>query len=451
MSASANGSSSNNNNTSSNSSSSSSSTSKRKAGAEFLSKTRFKNTVQPLPFDPKSLLFPFPPDHLYKYALSSLEKYAPYSLVLPEVPIDLIQLGAFDDLDGDVADGDARHKFQPLDKRDEPLMAQPHRPGSVNTLSLAKNRPLVPWLRRTEHTESEINKASSQKSALSKFEKPVKPEILSKEARTREGQVRVIEAMFTRAQAAVSGTLKKSVLRHPSKPDLTVAEVMPLLPDLSLWPNTYMHVTFDDSPLAGTAAGASQSPNNDDGTQQLKPDHAGLFRARVSDQLNTTVFGYYVPTEEGMEQLVRLEEDGVQEEEEIIPYSYYRDYTFHSKPEAQLKKLILCLQSKPPTAPGQTRPASYCSIQTRLRVTKRRGKHNEHAASMLLVKRRKLTPEEVSAREQSVINLGVSEEEARRHVSMLDGFTTTTAPASSSLINAEPAIEDTTDLSAIDL
>ncbi|KAJ1516639.1 hypothetical protein HMI55_001784 [Coelomomyces lativittatus] len=73
-----------------------STTSSRKAGAEFLSKNRYKSTIPPLPFDPKSLKYPFPEDLLYKFTMSSLEKHTSYILPVPEIHMDLIQMAVFE-------------------------------------------------------------------------------------------------------------------------------------------------------------------------------------------------------------------------------------------------------------------------------------------------------------------------------------------------------------------
>ncbi|KNE72690.1 hypothetical protein AMAG_20503 [Allomyces macrogynus ATCC 38327] len=84
-------------------------------------KNKFKSTLPALPFDPKSLQYPFPPDLLAKYHLSSLEKYAQYALPFPEVPVDLLNMGI---LDADNFESVPRRRptTYPVDPKDDPLL-----------------------------------------------------------------------------------------------------------------------------------------------------------------------------------------------------------------------------------------------------------------------------------------------------------------------------------------
>jgi hypothetical protein len=67
-----------------------------KAGAEFMARPKYKSTVPALPFDPKSLKFPFPSDMLVAYRLTSLERTAQYTFPMPDAPVDLVSLGVLD-------------------------------------------------------------------------------------------------------------------------------------------------------------------------------------------------------------------------------------------------------------------------------------------------------------------------------------------------------------------
>jgi len=62
---------------------------------------------------------------------------------------------------------------------------------------------------------------------------------------TREGQISAIEKTFNRF---LSEEDFLASLKHPTKPELTAVESLPVFPDYSIWGNAYTLVTFDVDP-----------------------------------------------------------------------------------------------------------------------------------------------------------------------------------------------------------
>jgi len=79
---------------------------------------------------------------------------------------------------------------------------------------------------------------------------------------SREGQISAIQKTFERFIKKSSGSSSSSSpeplsekeflasLKHPTKPELTAVESIPIFPDFSTWGNAYTHMTFDVDPEA---------------------------------------------------------------------------------------------------------------------------------------------------------------------------------------------------------
>ncbi|KAJ3361909.1 RNA polymerase-associated factor [Allomyces arbusculus] len=225
---------------------------RRRPGAEFMVKNKFKSTLPALPFDPKSLQYPFPPDLLAKYHLSSLEKYAQYALPFPEVPVDLLNLGI---LDADNFESVPRRRpnTYPVDPKDDPLLVDPdslgesglsrmritNQPGASTSAGGDASRAPGAMPRSGPTTGAGASNAARPVPLVEQGTPVVPLADVSKDA-----QVAVIQSSFAATQSRVQ--LGPGLLRHPTKPGVVAASITPVIPDLRLWPQFYAHVSTEE-------------------------------------------------------------------------------------------------------------------------------------------------------------------------------------------------------------
>ncbi|KAI9175782.1 hypothetical protein H9P43_006146 [Blastocladiella emersonii ATCC 22665] len=211
------------------------------AGAEFLARIKYKNYIPPQPFDPKSLAYPFPEDLLVANRLSSLEKYAQYSLALPDMSLDLLKLGVFD---ADHFDGlpPARTSHPTVDERDEALLINPDDVFSGEaSVSAAARVGRAPSLADLASGRILGTGAGGRPGSANGGAAEWTPRVRALTDKSRENQADVITSTFEATATRVAAGL-----RHPRKPGVTAANVYPILPNLRLWPNTYAQLSGDD-------------------------------------------------------------------------------------------------------------------------------------------------------------------------------------------------------------
>jgi RNA polymerase II-associated factor 1 len=99
-------------------------------------------------------------------------------------------------------------------------------------------KPSVSWLRRTEYISGEYSKVIVGKENLeSRMGLNMAPG--DEDYKTRDEHIRAIEEGFDAA---------KHISGHPTKPQLTAVNIVPVFPDQRLWMNQYTLCTFDDDP-----------------------------------------------------------------------------------------------------------------------------------------------------------------------------------------------------------
>ncbi|KAI9143956.1 Paf1-domain-containing protein [Paraphysoderma sedebokerense] len=319
---------------------------------EFICRIKYSNSLPPQQFLPKSLIYPFPSDHLYSYKKTTLVENTPHNLLLPDQPIDLIKLGVFD-LQNIEQPPKVNIKNAKVDPKDEPLLAQPA-DRFTNGMAGSRARPLVPWLRRTEYIGSESTQYGRQRE-----DRSAAADIQPHKDRTREGQIRDIEATFEHAAAKNISTLK-----HPRKPHLKAVEMMPIFPELTLWPNDYCMIQFDGHPAESVPKRANSV--NLSQTPQLY----GILKPVQDPEDQSTVLTYYLPHEESVEILRKRQEKAEEEEDEFqddeLNYSYVREYDYAPAIDKQDSRVLFMLR--------EGEGAFYSKIRSRVALKKRRAK-----------------------------------------------------------------------------
>lgn len=225
---------------------------KRKAGAEFLSRNRYKSHIPTLPFDPKSLKYPFPHDMLYTLKTTTLEKILSYSFAEEEMHPDLIALGVFIDVF-------IERRDKPMSNPDdESLLIDPdalREPKSTVKLPRS-NFPSV-FLKRNEYEDRNLTILKNLRQ---------KPKLMF--PKTKKGQIEVILETFNHQLKDITK------LRNPRNENARALRILPIFPHFPTSGNEYSQVVFEE-------------------TAQIQQDSI-LVPRKVGDQ---HMVGMYVPSD----------------------------------------------------------------------------------------------------------------------------------------------------------
>ncbi|CAH8633924.1 unnamed protein product [Schistosoma mattheei] len=304
-------------------------------GKEFrteslLCRLKYQNNLPELPFDPKFLVYPLEPSRFLQYVATSLERNYKHELLTETdvgVEVDLI--------DPDVFRIDKRATLHPDDER----LLEDEAPTFVNA-------------RKSRHQKLGYN-----------VKRHLNEEIVY---RDRESQINAIEETFKAAE--------KPIHKHYSKPNVHALEVLPVLPDFTLWRYPCAQVIFDDDP----------SRKNKTTTEQKEEVNQAMIRGMV-DESGDHFVAYFLPTEQ-TKQLRRLDA------ENRIPYTEDAAYEY----ELTREKLFFCFRKD---------GVYYNELETRVRLSKRR-KLNQSGTNVgalqapktrLIVHHRDFTDEELKA------------------------------------------------------
>jgi RNA polymerase II-associated factor 1 len=152
-----------------------------------------------------------------------------------------------------------------LDPMDAFLLADPSMTpasytngGHLNTgtSSVTPSPAYVPWLRKTEYISREgVQRSTAQEpyvhNAVDTIQRSLISHLITRKHIistpidvSRSAQIRDIEASFDACNEGFSSLS----LRHPNKPNVTVAESYEIFPDADIWPNAYDLFRFSERP-----------------------------------------------------------------------------------------------------------------------------------------------------------------------------------------------------------
>ncbi|CAH8568792.1 unnamed protein product [Schistosoma turkestanicum] len=347
-------------------------------GKEFkteslLCRLKYQNNLPELPFDPKFLVYPLEPSRFLQYVATSLERNYKHELLTETdvgVEVDLI--------DPDVFRIDKRATLHPDDER----LLEDEAPTLVNARK-SRHQKSVSWLRKTEYISTELynrwNKSEKVESRLGyNVKRHLNEEIVY---RDRESQINAIEETFKAA--------RKPIHKHYSKPNVHALEVLPVLPDFTLWRYPCAQVIFDDDP----------SRKNKNTTEQKEEVNQAMIRGMV-DESGDHFVAYFLPTEQ-TKQLRRLDAENRIPYTEGAAYEYEltREYNWNVKNKTMAnyeENYFFCFRKD---------GVYYNELETRVRLSKRR-KLNQSGTNLgalqapktrLIVHHRDFTDEELKA------------------------------------------------------
>ncbi|CAI5457882.1 unnamed protein product [Closterium sp. Yama58-4] len=312
-----------------------------------------------------SSMYALHPHRYSAYHASTLEADHRHRLhVEPDlgIPLDLLDLSAYC-----APPASQRPPLHPADAellRDDDASVK-HREGAGAAAGGAgalrvKERPTdagLSWLVHTQYISAAGSGSAPKKRVLN--EKEAKLLALQLELAdeqmysTREGQIRYIEESFQAAR-------KPPV--HPSNPSLQAVEVLPVLPLFSLAGRQFVHLVFDDTPLADSPA-----------HMHLKEEQKKEMEARaIMKNFKVAAPGggepqsfvaYMVPNKRELGRKLR--------EGESARYDWVREYHWKVAKEEQGRGTFLFCFNKD--------SVNYLPINTKLTVAKRKAKEGGKA------------------------------------------------------------------------
>ncbi|CAH8641818.1 unnamed protein product [Heterobilharzia americana] len=338
----------------------------------LLCRLKYQNNLPELPFDPKFLAFPLEPSRFLQYVATSLERNYKHELLTETdvgVEVDLI--------DPDIFRIDRRATLHPDDER----LLEDEAP-SVNARK-SRHQKSVSWLRKTEYISTELynrwNKSEKVESRLGyNVKRHLNEEIVY---RDRESQINAIEETFRAA--------RKPIHKHYSKPNVHAVEVLPVLPDFTLWRYPCAQVIFDDDP----------SRKSKTTSEQKEEVSQAMIRGMV-DESGDHFVAFFLPTEQ-TKQLRRFDTENQMPFTEGAAYEYEltREYNWNVKNKTMAnyeENYFFCFRKD---------GVYYNELETRVRLSKRR-KLNQSGTNVgtlqnpktrLVVHHRDFTDEELKA------------------------------------------------------
>lgn len=338
--------------------------------ADFVSRVKYNNNLPDIPFDAKFIAYPFESNRFVEYKATSLEKNYRHEMLTEVdlgVNIDLIDPDTYA-LDPNVS----------LDPDDEKLLEEEpvNLPDKKRTAHHNKN---VSWLRRTEYISTEYNRSrTSNEMVETKVGFNVRKKFQGTDIyKDRESQIAAIESTFDAAQ--------RPILRHPTKPNVTPMEILPVFPDFMMWAHPCAHVIFDTDP----------TPRGRSGPAEEAEMSQAMIRGMV-DASGDQFVAYFLPTSSTTGKRKRDQDSEMDyTEEEEYEYKMAREYNWNVKNKASKgyeENYFFVLR--------EGEGVFYNELVTRVHLSKRRARGGagvQSAVSQLVVKHRELNDNERKA------------------------------------------------------
>ncbi|KAI9330946.1 RNA polymerase II-associated [Obelidium mucronatum] len=246
----------------------------------------------------------------------------------------------------------------PLDARDRVLLAPYAAPKQAPQKTAAapakQNRPIASWLRRTEYIATDAQPLLGKPlSAKQKAANPSSSSSASSAANAKDALLKAIDRSFVLAATA---DLKK--LKHPTNPNLTATELLPLFPAFQQWPHALWSVVFDGDPVDSTVDSVGELGKRDAIVREKsllkvfeKSSKKNSAANNEDDDDEEDVMSLYVPTSTAVDSILAKkkrreeqmaldeedEEDDEDDDDEVSPeeraastllYKHVRDFSF---------------------------------------------------------------------------------------------------------------------------
>ncbi|KAJ3212704.1 RNA polymerase-associated factor [Dinochytrium kinnereticum] len=212
-----------------------------------------------------------------------------------------------------------------LDTKDQELLAPYREPVEGTEIQAA--RPLASWLRRSEVVPTDFSTVKSKVDPAARAQKIIQNSPPKKFAnlQPRDRIIKTIENTFDVAAKAHVSTLK-----HPTNPNLTAAEILPVYPDFENWANRYRLVMYDGDPMQN-----DKSKDEDDDNVNIPLEEAIIKPLKNPKDPDDTFIAYYAPTPESVQKIrtkrLLFDEDDEEVMNASYEYAHVRDFSFKQK------------------------------------------------------------------------------------------------------------------------
>ncbi|CAN0333197.1 unnamed protein product, partial [Ectocarpus sp. 8 AP-2014] len=248
-------------------------------------------------------------------------------------------------------------KAVPLPPEDEALLnwREGDGPGSVKKedLSTSARRKTVDtsvtWLKKTVYLTNDpfdpVHQFKSEQQTQADKEVELEKEIARGKKQDRK---MLIEESFLHANSN-----KPLVHQDASKRHLTAEWVMPVMPDVSLWPNTYTTVMFDKDPAADETVKGSEARKRKRAGEALV---CNVKRTTFEGNSHEVITGSYLmpkdkATKKGEGEEEEEEEEKMDVEDGSVGYDFVKDYKFNIV--HYVTGCLSCVLCRPPPAQTQ--------------------------------------------------------------------------------------------------
>ncbi|XP_055335355.1 RNA polymerase II-associated factor 1 homolog [Paramacrobiotus metropolitanus] len=355
---------------------------------DFLCKVKYLNRLPDIPADPKFLAYSVDLSPYVRYVATSLEKeYRRDINCDTDMGMKLNLLTPPPQIRPEVLDEKGRAIDQLLCQDDALSETSAQKPQRMD------HGRHVAWLRKTQLILNDF--APNRAEGSGEKYRPVVHHLPAEAVqRTRQKRIDAIQETFDNA----IGKPK----RHPTKPNLTVVEEIPLLPNFDLVKFPTVIVTFESDPAPSTAH-----------IPHFTPDEvmANAMLRGMTDAQGNQVVAYFLPTEETLQKLDK-ERSGDDSEEYI--YKLHREFSLPvDDRRGRFEEPVFALNLR-------ENAALYTDLDTKVRLI-RRMRGSKKSKSRLVVRFRQLTLAELDERKtrMEAFEMGPPEEdeEIRRNVS----------------------------------
>jgi RNA polymerase II-associated factor 1 len=338
----------------------------------LICRVKYTNSLPDIPFDPKSIKYPFARERFIKYKPTTLEKLCKVELHTDfdlGVNIDLIDPETY-----------IRPPNASLDPDDNALLQEDDAKKGDTKRSSIHNKE-VTFFRPSEYISQDFKQYGTGKDKTeSKIGAGVKDRFKDDEIyKDRDAQIKAIEKTFKDAQTPI--------VEHYSKKGVTAVETLPLLPDFEMWKHPCAQVIFDTDP----------APKGIKKSDQHAIMSQAMIRGMV-DEDNDQFVAYFLPTEDTVDKRQKDRRMGINyDEEEVYDYRLTKEYNWNVKNKASKgyeENFFFCFR------PNEG--VFYNELETRVRLSKRvkgRDQKTQHSNTILAVKHRKMDENEIQAQE----------------------------------------------------
>lgn len=333
-------------------------------------RVKYTNTLPDIPFESKSIKYPFSRKRFLQYKPTTLEKLCKVELHTDfdlGVNIDLINPETY-----------IRPPGSELHPDDNALLQDDDNKKS-DTKRSGLHKKQYTFFRPSEYISQDFKQYGvSKERAESRID--VKEKFKDDEIyKDRAAQIEAIEKTFEDAL--------KPIKEHYAKKDVYATEVLPLLPDFEMWQHACAQVIFDTDP----------APRGSKSTQTKSHDIMSQAMIRgMQDEDNDQFVAYFLPTDDTLEKRDNDKRLGVDYEDDVTyDYKLTKEYNWNVKNKASKgyeENFFFCYR------PGEG--VFYNELETRIRLSKRvkgREQKTQHSNTILAVKHRQMDDHEVSA------------------------------------------------------